>query len=510
MTLNEDVVDECKALLALRKVFCSEKSPSKAVEDEPFKELVQMLDPELLVSIDRVGGKCLEIYGEEKAKVLRILRNFDGQISLSVDVLHSVKLGKCGSDYLCLTAYFIDDNWELKKWILNFTRVGGNQEDSPHELIIKCLKDWGIENKISTITMPNSSLYDETVEIVKDYIGGKKELQLNGRIFRVNCCSDTVSLMVRDANEEISYVLDKIGSIYSFEEPEPSWYNKNNQIKVALILESAGEFTYRYRGSWYDKPSKKEWKKVDSINRLVDDLYDIVFPLFEMGYSTGNIYLHHLQELRAYLIRESASGNKFLSDVLNKLLQRLGDYMKNTYLVLGIASVMDPRFKMKYLEFSCVKFEGNDGNSKVEMVSEAIHKLYSDYVKFESDCNNSLNLLREYNQFLISTSELKSELDLYLEEPVLGWTQDFNALSWWKFASSKYPTLSRMARYLLAIPISLATSDKAFYTEKREADQCIVSLRPDLVNAVMCIESWFPKHKKTPGNENASSNITIW
>ncbi|GFZ11473.1 hypothetical protein Acr_22g0008710 [Actinidia rufa] len=406
MTLNEDVVDECKALLGLRKVFCSEKSPSKAVEDEPFKELVQMLDPELQVSIDRVG------------------------ISLSVDILHSVKL-----------------------------------EDSPHELIIKCLKDWGIENKISTITMPNSSLYDETVEIVKDYIGGKKELQLNGRIFRVNCCSDTVSLMVRDANEEISYVLDKIGSIYSFEEPEPSWYNKNNQIKEALILESAGEFTYRYRGSWYDKPSKKEWKKVDSINRLVDDLYDIVFPLFEMGYST----------------------------------ETCGDYMKNTYLVLGIASVMDPRFKMKYLEFSCVKFEGNDGNSKVEMVSEAIHKLYSDYVKFESDCNNSLNLLREYNQFLISTSELKSELDLYLEEPVLGWTQDFNALSWWKFASSKYPTLSRMARDLLAIPISLATSDKAFYTEKREADECIVSLGPDLVNAVMCIESWFPKHKKTPG-----------
>ncbi|KAH7866890.1 hypothetical protein Vadar_026368 [Vaccinium darrowii] len=449
MTLNEDGVDEEKALQALRKIFCSGMSPSMTTENERFKEILQMLAPELNVSIDRVGLKCLEVYEEEKAKRKRILSNLDGQ------------------------------------WILSFTRVGHQSDDSPHDVILKSLKDWGIENKIATITVPNSSLYGETVAIVKDYISGKKELQLDGRIFGVYCCSDII-------------------------EPEPSWYYKNNKIKEALILESAGEFSYRSRGSWYDKPSKKEWKKVDHINRLMDDIYDIVFPLFEIGYSTSNVYLHHLQELQAHLMRESTSSNKLLSSVMEKLLETFGTYMKDMYLVLAIASVIDPRYKMKYVEFSTQKFGDTDGNSRAATVREAVRNLYKDYVKLESDSNDNSNLLREYTQFLQSTNQLKSELDSYLEEPVIEWSEDFNALSWWKAASSKYPTVSKMARDFLAIPISLATSDKAFYTQKREVDECMVSLGRDLKNALMSLQSWFPKPKKIEGKLDASPLRTIW
>ncbi|KAE9455057.1 hypothetical protein C3L33_13038, partial [Rhododendron williamsianum] len=167
-----------------------------------------MLDPVLQISSDHVGLKCLDVYEKEKQQMKGILRNLDG----------------------------------------SFTRVGHQSDDSTHES------------------------YGETVAIVKDYICGKKELQLDGQIFGVYCCSDVVSIMVQDANKAISDIVDKIAGIYDFEEPELSWYNKNNKIKEALILESAGEFSYRNRGSWYDKPSKKEWKKVDHINRLVDDI----------------------------------------------------------------------------------------------------------------------------------------------------------------------------------------------------------------------------------------------
>ena len=187
-----------------------------------------------------------------------------------------------------------------------------------------------------------------------------------------------------------------------------------------------------------------------------------------MGYSTASIYLHHLQELRAYFIRWSRSNN-VLTNVSKKLLQSLSKYMNNMYLVLAIASVMDPRFKMKYIEFSSLKFKGDYSYSKV---LKAMHKLYNDYVKIENDSNGTLSLLQEYKLFLRSSSsrQVKSELDLYLEEPIIGWSQDFNALTWWKVASSKYPTLSRIARDVLVIPISVATSDKAFYTQKRRLD----------------------------------------
>ena len=53
--------------------------------------------------------------------------------------------------------------------------------------------------------------------------------------------------------------------------------------------------------------------------------------------------------------------------------------------------------------------------------------------------DDSSNRLQDYQQFIESTNQpLKSELDMYLEEPVLPWTQDFNILSWWRAASPRY------------------------------------------------------------------------
>ncbi|KAM7488010.1 hypothetical protein LguiB_025494 [Lonicera macranthoides] len=195
------------------------------------------------------------------------------------------------------------------------------------------------------------------------------------------------------------------------------------------------------------------------------------------------------------------------------------------FLVLAVATVMDPRCKMRYIEFSSLKYEGSDANSKINLVLGAINSLYDDYVAFnlepgnlsnessssDSDLEEDLpsdiverrhspnfgfNCLDEYNEFIQSNSQpQKSELELYLEEPVLPWSKDFNLLNWWRVASPKYPTLSKVARDLLAIPFSLATSyDAYYYNDFRRADMSLVGLKPDLMNALKCTRSWLKKH----------------
>ncbi|XP_028115734.1 uncharacterized protein LOC114313562 [Camellia sinensis] len=79
------------------------------------------------------------------------------------------------------------------------------------------------------------------------------------------------------------------------------------------------------------------------------------------------------------------------------------------------------------------------------------------------------------------------------------WSQNFKLLSWWKAASPKYPILSKMARDFLAIPLTLATSDEAFYSELRKPDRDLICLGPELMNALMCTRSWFEKHKRLFG-----------
>ena len=78
---------------------------------------------------------------------------------------------------------------------------------------------------------------------------------------------------------------------------------------------------------------------------------------------------------------------------------------------------------------------------------------------------------------------MKSELNRYLEEPMLLWREDFDVLNWWKKASSaEHPILSRVARDMLAIPMALATSDNDFYTVPKPMDE---HLEP------ICTQSWY-------------------
>ena len=64
----------------------------------------------------------------------------------------------------------------------------------------------------------------------------------------------------------------------------------------------------------------------------------------------------------------------------------------------------------------------------------------------------------------------KSELEKYLTEDNEANSSKFNILEWWKVNSSRFPVLSRLARDVLAFPISTVASELAFCTGGRILD----------------------------------------
>lgn len=70
----------------------------------------------------------------------------------------------------------------------------------------------------------------------------------------------------------------------------------------------------------------------------------------------------------------------------------------------------------------------------------------------------------KYVQETSSVNCVKSELGLYLEESVLfnqSNISNFDILRYWKNIGVKYPTLQRIAKDFLAIPISTVASESA-------------------------------------------------
>jgi hypothetical protein len=93
----------------------------------------------------------------------------------------------------------------------------------------------------------------------------------------------------------------------------------------------------------------------------------------------------------------------------------------------------------------------------------------------------------------------KSDLDIYLEEDAyIGEKDDsgedidneFEALAWWKFNALKYRILSKMAKDILAVPITTVASESSFSAGGRVIDPHRASLKIETVQMLLCGFDW--------------------
>jgi len=96
----------------------------------------------------------------------------------------------------------------------------------------------------------------------------------------------------------------------------------------------------------------------------------------------------------------------------------------------------------------------------------------------------------EYRNRRRGTRIEKSELDAYLEEPLVRPDERFEILTWWKTNSNKYPVLSAMARDFLAIPLSTVSSESAFSLSGRILSDNQSSMKSETLQVLVCCKDW--------------------
>ncbi|GAB4831865.1 hypothetical protein Ancab_040254 [Ancistrocladus abbreviatus] len=182
-----------------------------------------------------------------------------------------------------------------------------------------------------------------------------------------------------------------------------------------------------------------------------------------------------------------------------------------------IAAVLDPRCKMRVIEFTFPQmFSENEVRQNVEQVKRVLYELYGEYVNLHNSKN--IEAVKEseaigstlsgtgkergragwsrFMQFVKSTETIqpqKSDIDIYLEEGLYICEDDsdrFNVLDWWKANELKYRVLSKMAANILAIPISTVASEATFSAGSRVLDPYRASLSPKTVQVLLCGGDW--------------------
>uniref|UniRef100_A0A7N0VBJ8 BED-type domain-containing protein n=1 Tax=Kalanchoe fedtschenkoi TaxID=63787 RepID=A0A7N0VBJ8_KALFE len=555
-------LDEERSRLDLAYMIIMHKYPLSMTEHLGFGTFVRNLQPLFQpVPSGDIELLCTEIYLKEKQKVYEMMQRLQGRISIAVDMWTYPET----AGYLCLTAHYIDNDWKLGKKILNFVTLDSSYtDDLLSEIIIKCLMEWNLESNLSAVTYHDIFVSDDNVIKIKDWLSQSKPLLGDGLLYDVRCVAHVLNLIVEDAVEALRDVLEKIRASIKHVKSSQTAQGKFSEICLqagiqsqnALLLDCPNQLHSTYQmlktavehkaafsvlhlhdNAFTTVLSDLEWEWASAISEFMKLIFEVSCVFSGNACPTANLYCPEICDVHLQLTEWCKSKDVFLSSVGSKMRARLDKYWSKCGLVLAISAVLDPRFKMKLVEYYYPQMYAGESSNRINDVSSSLRNLFNGYSvspswssvdqssvlpissvpsssndardrlrgfdKFVNETvqsnmpfavvDNRRDRLKGFDKFLHETSQTQStisDLDKYLEEPVFPRSFDFNILNWWKVHTARYPILSVVARDVLAIPMSTVAPQLVFSSGGKVLDHSRAALSPDTRQALICSHDW--------------------
>lgn len=532
--------DEERCSRDIAKMIIQHNYPLDMVAHPGFIKFVRALQPQFKSgTVDTIEDHILRIYLREKDNVLSLLAGISGRVNVSLDSWFFCQT----TCYVILTGQFIDCDWNLHRRILNaFMLPTPDSEVALKHAIAARLSDWNLDSKLFALT---SSQYFSG-EAVKGNLRGllniKNPATLNGQLIISSCYARALSGVAREAlvsmeetvekvRQNVKYVITsqvhrenfaqirqqlQVPSMRALDVDDKTKWNTTYEMLIAAcelkeVFSCLDTLDPEYRLCI----SVEEWRQTETLCVYLKLLHDAAGILTDETIPTANIFFHEVWKIQLELLHGAVSPDAFTSNLTRPLKENFDRYWQDSGLILAVAVVMDPRFKMKLVDFSFSRIYGQDAETWIKVIDEGLHELFVDYVVqslpapnfFEevsesvpkSDISEEDGMLSasEFLDFDIYISEImsvpqgKSELDQYLEEPLLPRVQAFDVLGWWKHNRLKYPTLSKMASDILSISFStVLDADSVFDMSQKRTEQRWSTLRPSTVQALVCAKDW--------------------
>lgn len=404
------------------------------------------------------------------------------------------------------------------------------------DTLVDSLMDWDLDQRLSTLTVDNCTTNDAVINLILGKLV-KSSLWMEGSLLHIRCCAHILNLIVKDGLEVIGDGIELICSSVAFWVATPKrcerFEETVRQLKVPfakkLILDCKTRWnsTYvmpriaicykdvfnrlKHREPLYKcVPRDEDWERAkENCDRL--KLFNNVTEIFSgTKYPTANLYFSKICEIRMALRQWLIGGHPYVEVMAEKMLEKFNKYWSQIHGIMGVATVLDPRYKLKLLDYYLPPlYCAEEAKIEVERIRELCFNLVAEYsfnLKMSglsgssgvsshspNECSiRDADPMNNYDMFVAMDPEIdsaKTELDCYLEERVLPRKADFDILSWWKNAH-KYPTLQLIARDVLAIPISTVDSESAFSTGGRFVSPHRSKLHHDTLEALMCAQDW--------------------
>ena len=112
------------------------------------------------------------------------------------------------------------------------------------------------------------------------------------------------------------------------------------------------------------------WEVVKDICGRLELFYSVTKLFYGHKYPTANIYFTLVCELKIALNEWNLSSNEMISRMAKSMLAKFDSYYVDVNVVTGVAAILDPRYKMKLLEFYYPNIYSRNSDLKIEYIKK--------------------------------------------------------------------------------------------------------------------------------------------
>jgi hypothetical protein len=239
--------------------------------------------------------------------------------------------------------------------------------------------------------------------------------------------------------------------------------------------------------------------------------YDATELLSCTNYVTINLFFPKICGIYLAIEKWRTSAIPKVEEMSLLMKEKFKKYWTDVHRLMEIATVMDPMYKLKFMKAFYTIIYGEESPVTTIELSRVRSLLYELMLKYQKSMEGMVTtdgvgvtngnvapneeddlMFGIFDKILSKEPEVsyvRTELDLYLDEPTLPRTQELNIISWWQYAGVKYPTLRKITRDIMTILVTTMASESVFNTGGRVISPHRSRLAPKIVEGLMCMQA---------------------
>ena len=253
-------------------------------------------------------------------------------------------------------------------------------------------------------------------------------------------------------------------------------------IETTLTFQNAFHNLSIVDGSFRTCPSDDEWDKAWKIAKFLKPFYDITTLFLGTQYFTANLYFHGVWKIHLCILEDMKDDNIVINDMAKTMKEKFDKYWDCYNIVLSFAVILDPRYKLQFVEFSYRQLYGTNGTKMMMDLRDKLYSLFDGYLHttnyeahnmVENASSSGANeKVRDadiagfdtFESQISGSIDSKSQLDMYLEETQVDHNthMDLEILQYWESNCGHFLELSLIGRDIMSIPITTFASESAF------------------------------------------------